>query len=121
MADYVKFSLTAELKEKQKHILAKLKKGGGKIRIGTNEVTKAIERGTAKLVIIAEDVQPAEIVMHLPLICKEKNVPFSYSETRKGLGEDAGITVSTAAIAIVEEGDAKKDIEDFAKKLKQIV
>ena len=120
MADYVKFSLTAELKEKQKNILAKLKRSG-KIRIGTNEVTKAIERGTAKLVIIAEDVQPAEIVMHLPLICKEKNVPFSYSETRKSLGEDVGITVSTAAIAIVEEGDAKKDIEDFAKKLKQIV
>ena len=46
----------------------------GKIRVGTNEVTKSVERGEAKLVVIAEDVTPAEIVMHLPIICAEKEI-----------------------------------------------
>ena len=44
----------------------------GKVEKGTNEVTKAVERGTAKLVVYATDVEPKEIVMHLPIICKEK-------------------------------------------------
>jgi ribosomal protein L30E len=48
----------------------------GKIKKGTNEVTKAIELGTAKLVVYAADVSPKEIVQHLPIICKEKNIIF---------------------------------------------
>jgi ribosomal protein eL8 len=119
LADYVKYSLTPELREKQKALLSKVMKGG-KIRIGTNEATKAAERGSAKLIVIAEDVQPQEIVMHLPLICKEKNVPFSYCETKKELGQQAGIKVSTSALAITEEGEAKKEIEDFVKKIKEL-
>ena len=47
----------------------------GKIRKGSNEATKAIEKGDAKLVVYAADVTPKEIVMHLPLLCKEKNIP----------------------------------------------
>src|SRR3989304_2014737 len=47
----------------------------GKIRKGTNETTKAIERGDAKLVVVAADVTPAEVVMHLPLLAKEKGIP----------------------------------------------
>lgn len=119
MADYVKYELTPELREKQKELLSKLK-GTGKIRIGTNEVTKAAERGTAKLVVIAEDVSPAEIVMHLPLVCKEKGIPFSYCATKKDLGEQAGVGVSTSAIAVVDEGNAKRELEDFAKKIKEL-
>ena len=46
----------------------------GKIEKGTNEVTKAVERGTAKLVVYAGDVQPKEIIQHLPVLCKEKNI-----------------------------------------------
>ena len=46
------------------------------IKKGTNEVTKAIERGTAKLVLIAEDVDPPEVVAHLPHICKDKNILY---------------------------------------------
>jgi len=47
-------------------------KNTGKIKKGTNETTKAIERGKTKLVVIANDVEPKEIVMHLPVLCEEK-------------------------------------------------
>jgi len=69
------FEVSKELQEKQLMLLEKLKKGG-KIKVGVNEATKMVERGTAKLVIIAKDVQPLELVMHLPLICREKNIIF---------------------------------------------
>jgi len=87
----------------------------GKIRIGTNEATKAAERGTAKLIVAAEDVQPKEVVMHLPPLCGEKKIPFATVKTKAELGRAAGIDVPTAAVAILEAGDAKKLIEELAK------
>ena len=95
-------------------------RNGGKIRIGTNETTKAVERSQAKLVVIAEDVQPQEVVMHLPVICDEKNIPYAYVKTKTELGRAAGIDVSTAAIAIADEGDAKKQMEELVRTIRSL-
>ncbi len=117
MAEFVKVELTEELKKKTMDIVEKSKKG--KIKAGLNEVTKAIERGTAKLVVIAEDVSPAELVMHIPILCKEKNVPFSYINERKELGEKAGLRMATSTIAIIESS-AESDIKDLAAKIAEL-
>ncbi|MBI2582094.1 50S ribosomal protein L7ae [Candidatus Woesearchaeota archaeon] len=87
----------------------------GKIRKGTNEATKALEKGQAKLVVYALDVTPKEIIMHLPLLAKEKNVPCFGVSKKDDLGAAAGLAVSTAAVAIVKEGEAKAAIEALAK------
>ncbi|MEK6853494.1 MAG: ribosomal L7Ae/L30e/S12e/Gadd45 family protein [Nanoarchaeota archaeon] len=87
----------------------------GKIRKGANEATKALEKGSAKLVVYAEDVSPKEIIMHLPLLCKEKNVPCFAVSKRDDLGAAAGLAVPTAAVAVVKEGEAKSAIEALAK------
>ena len=88
-------------------------KNTGKIRIGTNEVTKAVERGLAKLVVIADDVTPKEVVMHLPMLCKEKNIKIATVKSKQELGRAAGLDVTAASIAITEPGDAKKQIEEL--------
>ncbi len=87
----------------------------GKIRKGVNEVTKAIEKGLAKLVVVAKDVSPPELIMHLQVLCQEKNVPFVEVKTREELGVSAGLSVPTAAVAIVQEGEAKNLIKSFGK------
>jgi large subunit ribosomal protein L7Ae len=87
----------------------------GKIKKGTNEVTKVIERGLAKLVVVAEDVSPAEVVMHLPLLAKEKDVLCVKVPSKERLGEAAGLERATAAIAIIKEGDAKNIIKQLAE------
>ena len=92
-----------------------LAKSTGKIKIGTNEATKAAERGVAKLVIIADDVNPKEVVMHLPPLCDEKKITCVNISSKEALGRAAGIKVGTAAIAIIEEGDSKKTIEEIKK------
>ena len=92
-------------------------KNTGKIKKGTNEATKALERGTAKLVAYAKNVQPAEIVMHLPIIAKEKGIPCIQVNSKEELGTAAGIAVPTSAIAVIAEGDAKKLIEELKIKL----
>jgi len=88
-----------------------LAKKNGKIRKGANEVTKVLERGQAKLVVVAKDISPKEIVMHIPLLAKEKGVPYIEVESKEELGAAAGIPVATAAIVIVEAGDAQKIID----------
>ena len=86
----------------------------GKIRKGANEATKAIEKGDAKLVVYAADVSPKEVVMHLPLLCKEKNVLCVEISKKDDLGAAAGLPVATAAVAIVKEGEAKGTIQELA-------
>ena len=83
----------------------------GKIKKGTNEVTKSIERGTAKLVVFAKDVNPPEVIMHIPLLCKEKGIPCFEVSTKEELGAAAGIEVGTSAVAIVDAAEAKGMID----------
>ena len=87
----------------------------GKIKKGCNEVTKLIEKGEAKFIAIAKDVQPKEIVMHLPLLAKEKGIPCAEVEKKLELGAAAGIPVGTAAVAVTEEGNAKDMIKHFTE------
>ena len=88
---------------------------GGKVRKGSNEVTKLIERGQAKLVIMALDVEPPEILAHLPMLCEEKQIPYTYVPSRDELGKAAGLKVTTAAIAITEIGKKKGALEEVVK------
>jgi len=89
----------------------------GKLKKGVNEVTKAVERGVAKLVIVAKDVNPPEIVMHLNPLCKEKEIPIVTVPSKDELGASAGLNVGTASVAIVQEGDAKSVIKEIVSKL----
>lgn len=115
---YVKFEVPEELQEKALGALEKAR-DTGKVKKGTNEVTKAVERANAKLVLVGSDVEPPEIVMHLPMLCEEKKIPYLYVPKAE-IGDAIGIHVSTAAAAIVEEGKAKDDIEDVADKVKEL-
>ena len=74
----------------------------------------------AKLIVIASDVSPEEVVMHLPVLCDEKRVPYSIVPSKEELGRSASIQVPTSSIAITEEGDGKKLVAEIAKKLSEI-
>jgi len=90
-----------------------LAKRSGKLKKGTNEVTKAVEKGQAKLVVIAADVSPKEITMHIPMMCKDKGIPCVEVPSRIELGAAAGLNLGTVAVAITEAGDAKDILKEF--------
>jgi large subunit ribosomal protein L7Ae len=117
MAEFVKVELTEELKNETLDLLEKSQKG--KVKGGVNEVTKAIERGVAKFVVIAEDVSPAEIVMHLPILCTEKQIPFSYVPTKQDLGQKSGLGVATSAVAIIES-PVDKELAELGNKISEL-
>ena len=92
----------------------------GKVRKGTNEATKAIERGISKLIIIAEDVDPPEVVAHLPLICEEQKSAYAFVPSKQELGKALGIEVTSAAAAILDAGDAQHIIDEVVASMAKI-
>ena len=74
----------------------------GKVKKGTNEATKAIERGTSKLIVIAEDVEPPEVVAHLPILCEEQGAAYAFVPNKEELGKSLGIDITSAAAAILD-------------------
>jgi large subunit ribosomal protein L7Ae len=113
---YVKFTVPNELADAAYEAL-QVARDTGKINKGTNEATKAIERGTAKLVYIAEDVQPPEVVAHLPLLCEERKTPYIFVPSKLRLGASSGLEVGSVAVCIVEAGDASDLVKDIVSKL----
>ena len=94
-------------------------KNNGRLKKGSNEVTKAAERQDAKMVIMAADVNPRELLAHIPLICKEKGIPFTYVEDQSYLAENSGMGggAKTAAIAIIEVGKGAEEAFNAVKAL----
>jgi len=115
----LKYEVSKELQEKAAEAL-ELARKNGKIKKGSNEVTKVIERGIAKLVVLAEDTNPLEIVMHIPVLCEEKEIPCVTIASREELGSAAGLNVATSSVVVVQEGDAKNIIKEIADKIAQV-
>ncbi|MCS6768711.1 MAG: 50S ribosomal protein L7Ae [Candidatus Nitrosocaldus sp.] len=114
---YVKFEIPREMVNLI-YEAVRIARQTGSVRKGTNEATKAIERGSARLVVIAEDVEPPEVVAHLPILCEERNTPYVYVPSKKQLGEALGIDVQAAAACIVDAGDAKQAVEQIINTMK---
>ncbi len=117
---YVRFETPKELQDK---ILSavEIAKETGKVRKGTNEVTKVVERGDAKFVVIAEDVNPPEVVAHIPLLCEEKGILYGYVPSKSELGKRIGIK-SAASVGVIDFGKAEemfKEIMDGIKAVKK--
>jgi len=113
-----KIEVTKELNAKVLQ-LVEAAKNSGKVKIGTNETTKTIEKGKSQLVVIASDVEPPEVVMHLPVLCEEKKIPYVYVQSKIELGRAAGIDVPSAAISVVEVGEGKELLKEVLKKVQE--
>jgi large subunit ribosomal protein L7Ae len=111
---YVRFQVPKEAADKAYQLL-QVAKDTGKLRKGTNETTKAIERAIAKIVIIAEDVEPPQVVAHLPILCDERKIPYLYVPSKLELGKSAGLDVGSAAISVVEPGDGAQSLKELIK------
>jgi large subunit ribosomal protein L7Ae len=92
----------------------------GKVKKGTNEATKAIERGTSKLIVIAEDVEPPEVVAHLPILCDEQGAAYAFVPSKQELGKALGIDITSAAAAILDSGDAQHIFDQVIASISKI-
>ena len=117
MAEYTTFEVPDEVQQKILELFD-IARNTGKIKKGTNETTKIIEKGTAKLVIIASDVNPPEIVMHLGPLCEEKGIPYVFIKSKKQIGSVIGVNVSCSAAVIIDAGEGKNTLKELKAKIK---
>jgi large subunit ribosomal protein L7Ae len=116
---YVKFEVPKELSEKALQVV-QVAKDSGKVRKGTNESTKAIERAVARLVLIAEDVDPPQVVAHIPILCEERKIPYLFVPSKLDLGRAAGIDVGCAAVTVLEAGEGSKSLKEVTDAIDQL-
>lgn len=116
---YVKFEIPKELANAAYEALQTANQTGT-VRKGTNETTKAIERAHAKLVVIAEDVDPPEVVAHLPILCEERKIPYVFVPSKEKLGASVGIDVPAASACVNEVGDAAALVKEISNRIEQL-
>eukprot|EP01111_Echinosteliopsis_oligospora_P018014 TRINITY_DN803_c0_g1_i1.p1 TRINITY_DN803_c0_g1~~TRINITY_DN803_c0_g1_i1.p1 ORF type:complete len:151 (-),score=45.93 TRINITY_DN803_c0_g1_i1:103-492(-) len=92
------------------------------LKRGANEATKGLNRGKAEFIVMAADTEPLEILLHLPLLCEDKNVPYVFVPSRQALGRACGVTRPVIACAVLtDEGSKLKtqidQIKDSIEKL----
>ena len=116
---YVKYEVPKEIVDAAYEALTIASKSGV-VRKGTNEATKAVERSQAKLVVIAEDVDPPEVVAHLPLLCEERKIPYVFVPNKEKIGNAIGIDVPCAAACILKEGEAAGLIKEIVTRIDQV-
>ncbi len=117
---YAKFSVPKEVADAAYEAL-QIATRTGSVRKGTNETTKAVERerAHAKLVVIAEDVDPPEVVAHLPILCDERKIPYVFVSSKQKIGSAVGIDVPAASACIVEVGEAASLVKEITKRVEE--
>ena len=117
MSVHVNFETPEKLQERVYDLVKKLGRDGkGRVKKGMNEVIKVSERGDAKLVVMAEDVNPGEMMVPIPMICKERGI-------QEYLGEAAGLPTNrkTSAIAVLSVDQSIEDeLKDLANQASEL-
>ncbi|KAL3616372.1 RNA binding protein snu13 [Castilleja foliolosa] len=92
------------------------------LKKGANEATKTLNRGISEFVVMAADTEPLEILLHLPLLAEDKNVPYVFVPSKQSLGRACGVTRPVIACSVTSnEGSQLKSqiqtLKDAIEKL----
>lgn len=93
------------------------------LKKGANEATKTLNRGQAEFIIMAADTEPLEIVLHLPLLCEDKNVPYVFVPSKVALGRACGVSrpVVSASVTSNDASQLKEQIFALKDKLERLL
>jgi len=110
---------TAEEKKENPEATVKAAAKGKKpkfVKYGLKHVTALVESRKARLVIIANDVDPLELVLWLPTLCKKKDIPYIIVKGKAALGRIVH-KKTAAALAITDvKKDHQKDLDILVQK-----
>ena len=88
------------------------------LKFGLSHVTTLVEEGKAKLVVIAHDVDPIELVVHLPALCRRKGIPFCFIRGKATLGKLVHQKTATCVALTAVGSEDMSDLENLGKKFK---
>ncbi|GFO38239.1 nhp2-like protein 1 [Plakobranchus ocellatus] len=73
------------------------------LKKGANEATKTLNRGQSEFIVLTADAEPIEILLHLPLLCEDKNVPYIFVRSKQALGRACGVSRSVIACSVIQK------------------
>jgi U4/U6 small nuclear ribonucleoprotein SNU13 len=93
------------------------------LKKGANESTKALNRGLAEFIVMAADAEPLEIVLHLPLLCEDKNVPYVFVRSKQALGRACGVSRAIIACSVTtnEGSQLKQQIHTMRLEIEKLL
>jgi U4/U6 small nuclear ribonucleoprotein SNU13 len=93
------------------------------LKKGANEATKTLNRGISEMIVMAADAEPLEILLHLPLLCEDKNVPYVFVPSKVALGRACGVSRSVISCSITtnESSQLKNDIEKLKIQIENLL
>ncbi|CAH6720793.1 13 kDa ribonucleoprotein-associated protein [[Candida] jaroonii] len=93
------------------------------IKKGANETTKTLNRGISEFIIMAADTTPIEILLHLPLLCEDKNIPYVFVPSKTALGRACGVSrpVIAASITTNDSSAIKNQIYAIKDKIELLL
>lgn len=93
------------------------------LKKGANEATKTLNRGISDLIIMAADTEPLEILLHLPLLCEDKNVPYVFVPSKIALGRACGVSRPVVSCSILhnEASQMNPQIQNIRQKIEQLL
>jgi len=93
------------------------------LKKGANEATKTLNRGISEVIILAADTTPLAILLHLPLLCEDKNVPYVYVPSKTALGRACGVSRSVIAASITtnEASELMNQIRSLKDKVERLM
>jgi len=82
------------------------------LKKGANEATKTLNRGVSEFIVLTADTEPLEILLHLPLLCEEKNVPYVFVPSKAALGRACNVSrpVISASVTTSESKELQSQI-----------
>jgi U4/U6 small nuclear ribonucleoprotein SNU13 len=93
------------------------------LKKGANEATKTLNRGIAEFVVMAADTEPLEILLHLPLLAEDKNVPYVFVPSKQALGRACGVTRPVIACSVTtnEGSQLKSQIQQLKDAIEKLL
>eukprot|EP00245_Coleochaete_scutata_P014415 TRINITY_DN6138_c0_g1_i1.p1 TRINITY_DN6138_c0_g1~~TRINITY_DN6138_c0_g1_i1.p1 ORF type:complete len:129 (+),score=24.46 TRINITY_DN6138_c0_g1_i1:150-536(+) len=93
------------------------------LKKGANEATKTLNRGIAEFVVMAADTEPLEILLHLPLLAEDKNVPYVFVPSKQALGRACGVSrpVISCSVTSNEGSTLKAQIESLKDAIEKLL
>lgn len=72
---------------------------------------------------MAADAEPLEIILHLPLLCEDKNVPYVFVRSKQALGRACGVSrpVIACSITIKEGSQLKPQIQSVQQAIERLL
>ncbi|KAG3272303.1 SNU13-like [Ictidomys tridecemlineatus] len=94
-----------------------------KLQKGANEATKTLNRGISEFIVMAADAEPLEIILHLPLLCEDKNVPYVFVHSKQALGLACGVSrpVIACSVIIKEGSQLKQQIQSIHQSIERLL